>query len=130
MMEEKWFIFMKGNRLLAHRSWTGLGVYEATFAPIAGGYVITSAIVTGDETRYDPPSDQDETLLFEMLIASYLLGDSTPASQLTDQDPVLAWELAVPTFPKGSLILPVVERSGPVLTLHMGESPPWTSTQS
>ena len=33
MMEEKWFIFMEGNRLFAHRSWTGLGVYEATFAP-------------------------------------------------------------------------------------------------
>ena len=32
MMEEKWFIFMEGNRLFAHRSWTGLGVYEATFA--------------------------------------------------------------------------------------------------
>ena len=121
IMEEKWFIFMEGNRLFAHRSWTGFGIYEATFTPAAGGYVIESAIVTGDETRYDPSSDQDESLLFEMLIASYLLGDSTPASQLVDQNPVLAWELAVPTFPKDSLILPVVERSGPVLTLHMGD---------
>ena len=49
IMDEKWFIFIAKNRLFAHRSWTGLGVYEATFAPTEGGYVIESAIVTGNE---------------------------------------------------------------------------------
>jgi len=38
IMEEKWFIFMEEDRLFAHRSWTGLGVYEAIFARIDGGY--------------------------------------------------------------------------------------------
>ena len=40
MMEEKWFIFMEANRLFAHRSWTGIGIYEATFASTEGGHVI------------------------------------------------------------------------------------------
>ncbi len=52
IMDEKWFIFMEGNRLFAHRSWTGIGVHEATFAPTEGGHVIESAVVAGDGTKY------------------------------------------------------------------------------
>ena len=50
------------NRLFAHRSWTGLGVYEATFAPTEGGHVIESAIVTGNETEFRRKSDKAESL--------------------------------------------------------------------
>ncbi len=121
MMEEKWFIFMEENRLFLHRSWTGLGVYEATFTSVAGGYVIKSAVVTGDETQYSRPSDQDETLILEMLIAGHLLDESPTESQLADQSPTLGWELAVPTMPKDSWIPHVVKRSGPLLTLLMGD---------
>ena len=110
MMEEKWFIFMEGNRLFAHRSWTGLGVYEATFAPVDGGYVISSAVVTGDRSEYERSSDQDESLILEMFIAGHLLDEVPSASGPTGQNPILrwelavfegCWELAVPTFPKG-----------------------------
>jgi len=38
IMDEKWFILMEEDRLYAHRSWTGLGVYEAAFTPVDGGY--------------------------------------------------------------------------------------------
>ena len=68
-MEEKWFIFVEGDRLFAHRSWTGLGVYEAAFAPVDGGYVIESAVVTGNRSEYKRSSDQDESLILEVLIA-------------------------------------------------------------
>ncbi len=109
MMEEKWFIFMEGNRLFAHRSWTGLGVYEATFNPTDGGYVIESAVVTGDRSEYKRSSDQDEPLILEVLIAGHLLGQSLSESQLADKDPHLRWELAVPTFPKDAFLPRVVE---------------------
>ena len=92
IMDEKWFIFMEQNRLFAHRSWTGLGVYEATFAPTEGGHVIESAVVTGDETEYRRSSDEAESLTLEVLIASYLLGESPSEEQLAGYDPLTKWE--------------------------------------
>ena len=121
MMEEKWFIFMEGNRLFAHRSWTGLGVYEATFAPVDGGYVINSAVVTGDRSEYERSSDQDESLILEMLVAGHLLDELPPASGPAGQNPILRWELSVPTLPKDAFLPQVVEAAGPELNLYMGD---------
>ena len=121
IMEQKWFIFVEGDRLFAHRSWTGLGVYEAIFAPVDGGYVIESAVVTGNRSRYKRFSDQDESLILEELIAGHLLGQSLDESQLADKSPHLCWELSVPNIPKEAFILPVVERASPELHLYMGD---------
>ena len=113
IMEEKWFIFMEGNRLFAHRSWTGLGVYEATFVPAEGGYVIESAVVTGDETEYRRSSDEVESLTLEVLIASYLLQESPSEEQLAGYDPLTKWEFMVPTVPKESFLPRVIKKAGP-----------------
>lgn len=121
IMDEKWFIFMEGDRLFAHRSWTGLGVYEAAFAPVDGGYVIESAVVTGNRSEYKRSSDQDESQILEALIAGHLLGQSLSESQLVDKSPHLRWELSVPNIPKEAFILPVVETPGPELNLYMGD---------
>ena len=121
IMEEKWFIFVEEDRLFAHRSWTGLGVYEATFAPVDGGHVIESAVVTGNRSEYKRSSDQDESLILEVLIAGHLLGQSLSESQLADKSPHLRWELSVPNIPKEAFILPVVETASPELHLYMGD---------
>ena len=121
IMEEKWFIFVEEDRLYAHRSWTGLGVYEATFARVDGGYVIESAVVTGNRSEYKRSSDQDESLILEVLIAGHLLGQSLSESQLADKSPHLRWELSVPNMPKEAFILPVVGRERPELNLYMGD---------
>ena len=107
IMDEKWFIFMEGNRLFAHRSWTGVGIYEATFASTEGGHVIESAVVTGDETKYRRSSDEEESQTLEVLIASYLLKELLSEEQLADFDPVTKWEFIVPRVPK-ELFLPRV----------------------
>ncbi len=121
IMDEKWFIFMEGDRLFAHRSWTGLGVYEATFTPTDGGYIVSSASVTGDRAQYKRSSDQDESQILEALIAGHLLSQSLTESQLTDKSPHLRWELSVPNIPKEAFILPVVETEGPELSLVVGD---------
>ena len=121
IMDEKWFIFVEGDRLFAHRSWTGLGVYEAAFGPVDGGYVIESAVVTGNRSEYKRSSDQDESQILEALIAGHLLGQSLSESQLADKSPHLRWELSVPNIPKEAFILPVVETPGPELNLYMGD---------
>ena len=121
IMDEKWFIFMEENRLFAHRSWTGLGVYEARFTPVDGGYIIESAVVAGDRSEYKRSSDQDESLILEVLVAGHLLGQSLSESQLADKSPHLRWELSVPNISKEAFILPVVETEGPELNLYMGD---------
>lgn len=113
IMDEKWFIFMEGNRLFAHRSWTGIGIYEATFAPTEGGHIIESAVVTGDETKYRRSSDEDESLTLEVLIASFLLKDTPSEEQLAGYDPVTKWEFIVPRVPKELFIPRVIKKTGP-----------------
>ena len=117
IMEEKWFIFMEGNRLFAHRSWTGLGIYEATFAPAEGGYVIESAVVTGDDTRYRRSSDEAESLTLEALIAGHLLKESLSEEQLAGHGPITSWELTVPTVPKELFLPRIIKKAGPELTV-------------
>ena len=113
MMEEKWFIFMEGNRLFAHRSWTGNAIYEATFAPARRRYVIESAVVTGDETKYRRSSDEEESQTLEVLIASYLLGESPSEEQLAGYDPVTKWEFIVPTVPKKWFLPRIFKKANP-----------------
>ena len=113
IMDEKWFIFMEGNRLFVHRSWTGLGVYEATFVPAEGGYVIESAVVTGDGTEYRRSSGEVESLTLEVLIASYLLQESPSEQHLAGYDPVTKWEFMVPTVPEELFLPRVIKKAGP-----------------
>ena len=113
IMDEKWFIFMEKNRLFAHRSWTGLGVYEAAFAPTDGGYVIESAVVTGNEAEYRRKSDETESVTLDVLIVSYLLQESPSEEQLAGLDPHTKWEFMVPTVPKEMFLPRVIKAADP-----------------
>ncbi len=113
IMDEKWFIFMEQDRLFAHRSWTGLGVYEAAFASTDGGYVIESAVVTGNEAEYRRSSDEAESMTLEVLIASHLLGESPSEEQLAGHDPITKWEFMVPTVPKKLFLPRVIKKARP-----------------
>ena len=112
IQDEKWFIFMEENRLFAHRSWTGLGIYEATFAPLEGGCVIESAVVAGDETKHRRSSDETESRTLEVLIASYLLKELPSEDQLAGLNPFTKWEFIVPTVPKELFLPQVVKKAG------------------
>ena len=113
IMDEKWFIFMEDNHLFAHRSWTGLGVYEATFAAVEGGFVIERAVVTGDETKYRRSSDETESMALEALIASHLLKDWPSEEQLARFSLHTGWEFTVPLIPKELFMPRVVDRADP-----------------
>ncbi|GGX98889.1 hypothetical protein [Streptomyces fructofermentans] len=80
-MDEKWNIFVEGDVVLMHRSWTGRGVYEASFAPVAGGgRRITSAVVEADGERYRSRGDEYDRLMLELVISAVVLGE--PATGL------------------------------------------------
>ena len=74
MMEEKWHALVDDGCLRFHRSWTGYGIYEATFEPCEGGAVIVGARVEGNPERYSRYDDVTESQMLEFLIDNWLLG--------------------------------------------------------
>ncbi|MGW6023386.1 hypothetical protein [Streptomyces sp. NPDC055099] len=79
-MDQKWNVFVEDNVLFMHRSWTGHGVYEATFAPTTGGRRIASAVVEADRERYRSVGDEYDRLMLELIISAIVLGE--PAADL------------------------------------------------
>ncbi|MGW7066839.1 hypothetical protein ACWGII_15370 [Streptomyces sp. NPDC054855] len=75
-MDEKWNVFAEDNSLFLHRSWTGLGVYEAHFSPTTGGRRITSAAVEADPERYRSKGDEYDCLMLELIISAIVLGEA------------------------------------------------------
>ncbi|MCL7379760.1 hypothetical protein [Streptomyces sp. 35G-GA-8] len=76
-MDEKWNVFVEGDVLFMHRSWTGHGVYEASFAPLAGGgWSIASAVVEADGERYRSMGDEYDRLMMELVISAIVLGEA------------------------------------------------------
>ncbi|MFF3358148.1 hypothetical protein ACFYWN_37310 [Streptomyces sp. NPDC002917] len=80
-MDEKWNIFVEADAIFMHRSWTGHSVYEASFAPAAGGgRRIASAVVEADGERYRSMGDEYDRLMLELVISAIVLGE--PAADL------------------------------------------------
>ena len=82
-MNDKWLAFMEDDRLFLHRSWTGYGIYEVTFAAKETGFVATSARIEGhpdrrrgdfDPERFDPVAERDE--LRDLIV--HVSGDPMP----------------------------------------------------
>jgi hypothetical protein len=73
-MDDKWDAFVERDRLFLHRSWTGLGVYEALFARSEGHWGIVEAVVENDPTSHRRCSDEIERLCLELIVESVLLG--------------------------------------------------------
>lgn len=74
--DDRWLAFMEDDRLFLHRSWTGHGIFEATFAATSGGFVVTSALTEGDPCRYT--SDLDLIRASDELLdlITYVSGES------------------------------------------------------
>lgn len=80
-MDEKWNVFAEGEVVFLHRSWTGRGVFEATFAPVdEGGWRIARAVVERDPKRYRNSDDAYDCLMLELVISAIVLGE--PAQDL------------------------------------------------
>jgi hypothetical protein len=76
-MDEKWNVFVEGDVLFMHRSWTGHGVYEASFASvIGGGRSIVSAVVEADVERYRSMGDEYDRLMLELITSAIVLGEA------------------------------------------------------
>ncbi|MFI1187025.1 hypothetical protein [Streptomyces californicus] len=78
-MDEKWDVFTEGEVVFLHRSWTGYGLFAATFAPVhGGGWRIASAVVERDGERYGGTDDAYDCVLLELVITAIVLGEPAP----------------------------------------------------
>ncbi|MFC4517743.1 hypothetical protein [Streptomyces ehimensis] len=78
-MDEKWDVFVEGKVVFLHRSWTGYGVFAATFAPVdGGGWRIASAVVERDAERYGGTDDAYDCIMLELVITAIVLGKPAP----------------------------------------------------
>ena len=83
-MDEKWNVFAEDDVVYLHRSWTGHGIYEATFAPADGGSRrIAQADVEGDPERYRSADDEYSCVMLELVLSAIVLGE--PAQQARDK---------------------------------------------
>jgi len=83
-MDEKWNVFAEEDIVFLHRSWTGFGVYEATFSPAdSGGLRIAQAVVEGDAERYRTADDELDCVMLEIVLSAIVLGE--PAQQARER---------------------------------------------
>jgi hypothetical protein len=77
-MEDMWFVFLDGDTLYLHRSWTGACIYQLTFAEIDGRHVVRRALVNRDPDQYRETDSSYDSKLLGFLIEGFLLGRSVP----------------------------------------------------
>jgi hypothetical protein len=77
-MDEKWDVFAEGQTVYCHRSWTGHGIYAATFEESLGGYRISAAQVERDPDRYRRSSDEFDQVMLELVLTNIVLGEAAP----------------------------------------------------
>jgi hypothetical protein len=78
-MDERWDVFAEDNTVFVHRSWTGFGIFDATFAPAEGdGWRIAEAVVERDRERYRKDGSEYDRLILELVLSTIVLGETAP----------------------------------------------------
>ena len=77
VMEEKWFIFFKRNRLYFHRSWTGYCVFVAHFKRRQEGFVLHLIEANRNRRQYTEQDDDYDAKLVSDIIDNFLLAPQT-----------------------------------------------------
>lgn len=72
--QDKWFIYLEGDWLYFHRSWTGTCVFKLEIVLNNGKYHATKAIVNRDPEQYRNTNDQQDVELISFLVDKLLLG--------------------------------------------------------
>ena len=103
-MDEKWDVFVEDRTAFLHRSWTGNGIYEASFAAQEdGGWRICAAVVESDTGRHRRRSDRWDRMMLELVLSAIVLGE--PAADLRAELVALAAEATGRTdVPAGALV--------------------------
>ena len=77
-MEGKWLIFLTGNILNLHRSWTGDCIYQVEFDQDGEKYSVRRATANRDPAQHRETDDAYDSKILNFLIRNFLLGESLP----------------------------------------------------
>ena len=77
-MDDKWFVYRDGDRLLFHRSWTGICVYSASIEEHENGGTIGHVLVNRDREQYRETDNEYDAQLLRFLIEAILLQRNVP----------------------------------------------------
>ncbi|MCB0210262.1 MAG: hypothetical protein KDJ52_13070 [Anaerolineae bacterium] len=77
-MEDRWFIYIEGDTLYMHRSWTGYCIYQLCFLKTDTGYAIGEICVNRDPSQYSYSDDHYDEKLLTALLENLLLGGHAP----------------------------------------------------
>lgn len=84
-MEDKWFIYAKGDHLYFHRSWTGACIFGVRFEETPEGYQVVASWVNRDPDQYSQTDTAYDRALLSFLIDAMLLEKSVPFPRRRDQ---------------------------------------------
>lgn len=73
-MEDKWFIFMEGDELFLHRSWTGYCVFVARFRHLRRRWRLYEVDVSREPEEYRSTDDEEDARMMVYLVEALLLG--------------------------------------------------------
>ena len=76
-MEDKWFIFLEGDTLYFHRSWTGHCIFQLALKREGEKYAVGEVVVNRDAGQYGGTDDAYDERLLAYLIDNLLLGGRT-----------------------------------------------------
>lgn len=76
-MEDKWFVFLDGNCLNLHRSWTGVCVYQVELAASGDKHKVVRALANRDPAQYSLKDGAFDAKMLRYLIGG-LLGQRLP----------------------------------------------------
>jgi hypothetical protein len=103
-MDEKWDVFVEERVAFLHRSWTGSGVFEASFEPVAsGGWRIWAGTVESDPSQYRRSSDRYDQVLLELVLSAIVLGEPA-ADQRAELVALVAQESGRSDVPAGLIL--------------------------
>jgi hypothetical protein len=105
VMEEKWFIYLRRNRLFLMRSWTMAVAYVVEFVPRSprpGTVLARRLLVSQDPEYFEPLTDTQAALQCQMVISAVLFGQLFfPAGAGLDANPMMSWSLLGSALTRG-----------------------------
>src|SRR2546429_7988484 len=74
-MDERWDVFVEDRVASLHRSWTGRGIFEASFTPVDGGWRISAAVAESNPDRVRNVRAQRDRVVLELVLSAIVLGE-------------------------------------------------------
>lgn len=74
-MDEKWDVFVERHVAFVHRSWTGRGIFEASFSLVEGGWQISEAVAESSSEHLRTISAPYNRVVLELVLSAIVLGE-------------------------------------------------------